>query len=45
MGGLGRVLGGLAGLGGRSKVSKATIAVSDVDGRTFDILLWYMEII
>ena len=51
VGGLGGVLGGLAGLsglaglGGSGTVSKATIAVSNVDGRAFDILLWYVRII
>ena len=32
-------------LGGSGTVSKATIAVSDVDGRAFDILLRYVRII
>ena len=50
-GSLGGVLGGLAGLsglaglGGSGTVSKTTIAVSDVDVRAFDILLWYVTII
>ena len=41
----GGIVGVLGGLGGSGTVSKATIAVSDVDGRAFDILLWYVRII